>query len=667
MSQRSADRLRLPGFFLTGRSAAMTETPAARDGERAVPPSHGSPDASASARSSAAAAPPAAVFYVHGPGGVGKTALLREMRYRCQDRGVPTAHVDARHLEPTSARLQAAIEATSVPLALGDEQASSTATDDGDSTGPVLFVDTFEAVSSLYPWVRDTLIPALPASALLVLSGREPPPAAWRSDLALAPLLQVFELRNLTRAQSEAYLEQRQVPADQRSSILQFAHGHPLALSLAVDAILQAPTADLDPVDAPDLVGALVRRFLERVSSEAQRRAVEACAVVRGLTEPLLAHLLDLPAASDRVHDLFQWLRDLSFVDAGPGGLFPHDIVRTAVVADLRWRDRETHDRLQARAQDAYLTALDQATTDGTEASRSARSILIDYLFLYRQNPVVRPFFDRLRSEWNAQPPPVREPARPDDASRLQAMVERHEGRASADHFQHWWAHPAADTQVFRQPDGSLDGFFLALSLDELDCYDILGTDKSPAMIAKATKKNAAIGASVQFKQMDFLEINLSQKFDAAVSIFDSINYLHRSKDIQVLLKEVERVLNPNGLFIFDFTTPKNSVQAIEYLNNEEGYTPNNFRFFRKSRYDAGKQIHYNDFKIEKLDSDQETVLKRYTENHAQRIYTLKEMLDIIDASNFKILAKYEGFDFIDASEESLRITMVLTCPTTMS
>ncbi|MDZ7714867.1 MAG: class I SAM-dependent methyltransferase [Balneolaceae bacterium] len=207
----------------------------------------------------------------------------------------------------------------------------------------------------------------------------------------------------------------------------------------------------------------------------------------------------------------------------------------------------------------------------------------------------------------------------------------------------------------------------LALSLDELECYEILGTDKSPAMIAQAKKKASEIGSSVRFEQMDFLEINLDRKFDVAVSIFDSINYLHRSKDVQVLLKQVEDVLNSNGLFIFDFTTPKNSVKAIQYLNNEEGYTSDNYRFFRKSSYNPSKQIHYNNFKIEKLDRDQETVLKSYTENHSQRIYTLKEMLDIIDSSNFKILAKYEGFDFIDASEESLRITMVLTCPTTMS
>jgi len=68
----------------------------------------------------------------------------------------------------------------------------------------------------------------------------------------------------------------------------------------------------------------------------------------------------------------------------------------------------------------------------------------------------------------------------------------------------------------------------LSLSLYELMCYEIVGTDKSPAMITKAQRKNQDLAASVEFKEMDFLDISLNRKFDAVVSIFDSINYLHK-------------------------------------------------------------------------------------------------------------------------------------------
>lgn len=206
----------------------------------------------------------------------------------------------------------------------------------------------------------------------------------------------------------------------------------------------------------------------------------------------------------------------------------------------------------------------------------------------------------------------------------------------------------------------------LALSLDELLCYDILATDKSPDMIDKARKK-ATGSNSVRFRSMNFLNIDLNKTFDVVVSIFDSINYLHEPNEILNLFDQVEKVLAGNGLFIFDFTTPKNSIQSINFLNNEEGYTENNFRFFRKSRYDPDAKIHYNDFSIEKLGNDRESVVNRYREVHKQRIYTLNEMLDIVGNSNFSIIAKYDGFDLIDADEDSLRITMVLACPKTQS
>lgn len=203
----------------------------------------------------------------------------------------------------------------------------------------------------------------------------------------------------------------------------------------------------------------------------------------------------------------------------------------------------------------------------------------------------------------------------------------------------------------------------VSLFLDELECYNVVGTDKSSQMIVKAREKNRAMRCNVDFEVMDFLDLQLDRTFDAAFSVFDSINYLQSADEVLTFLNETASVLKPGGLLIFDFTTPKNSIQAIEYLNNEEGYTDDNFRYFRKSSYDAENQLHENTFQIEKLADDQETVVQEFSEVHQQRIYTLQEMLDIIDETTYNIRAKYSGFDFEEADDHSLRITMVLQCP----
>jgi MoxR-like ATPase len=41
------------------------------------------------------------VLYVFGPGGVGKTTLIREFARLCKEAGIPASYVDARNLEPS--------------------------------------------------------------------------------------------------------------------------------------------------------------------------------------------------------------------------------------------------------------------------------------------------------------------------------------------------------------------------------------------------------------------------------------------------------------------------------------------------------------------------------------------------------------------------------------
>lgn len=203
----------------------------------------------------------------------------------------------------------------------------------------------------------------------------------------------------------------------------------------------------------------------------------------------------------------------------------------------------------------------------------------------------------------------------------------------------------------------------MALSLDELGCYQITATDKSPQMITQAREKAKQLQHEVKFRVMDFLDIGLEHTFDVLVCIFDSVNYLHSPSRVLTMLEQIKKVMGPESLFIFDFTTPRNSIQAVNYLNNEEGYANANYRYFRKSRYDPEEKIHYNDFRIEKLSEDRETVVEEFTERHRQRIYTLDEMTGIVEEAGFDIVACYDGFDMEPAHRKSLRITMVLRCP----
>lgn len=410
------------------------------------------------------------ILYVHGPGGVGKTALMHAFARRCARRDVPAYYLDARTVASSSpADFTDALRRAAGRDVLSDDGAPH------QSQRFVLILDTFEVLVPLERWLRRHFIPCLPSNVLLVVSGREPPPPGWRADPGVQALLRTAPLRNLSPEESRRYLAQRAVPEAQRGKVLRFAHGHPLALSLAADAFDQDPDRDFEPIPAPDLVGALLKRFLDEVPSPEHRLATAACALVRYTTEAVLAHLLDRGDA----HALFEWLRSLSFVEAGPAGLFPHDAAREALVADLRWRDPEAFEALHRRARRFYSAQLRRARAAPAHSGRRfpARGalhedILTNYLYLYRDNPVVQPYFQQLQAKWQNHGALTRDNVRDEDWPHLRAMAARYEGEEAARLLDYWKGRQPEGALVFRDGEEAPAGFVVTLRLSEATAAD---------------------------------------------------------------------------------------------------------------------------------------------------------------------------------------------------
>tara|TARA_R100001143_G_scaffold63515_2_gene71270 strand:- start:66191 stop:66967 length:777 start_codon:yes stop_codon:yes gene_type:complete len=200
----------------------------------------------------------------------------------------------------------------------------------------------------------------------------------------------------------------------------------------------------------------------------------------------------------------------------------------------------------------------------------------------------------------------------------------------------------------------------IALSLEELDCYEITATDGSTDMIRVAKEKGASVNSEVHFEVMDFNNINSKNQFDVVYLIFDSINYLREEELILKLHHDVKKILAPNGIFIYDFTTPRNSRKAVKYLDNDTHIIGNKYKYQRESSYDAKSQIHTNVFQIEQLKQNGDAGTDLFKEIHQQKIYSQEYIRSIIEKTEFTILEAYDGFQLLPAHKNSLRITMVL-------
>jgi hypothetical protein len=395
--------------------------------------------------------PPFLLLHIHGPPGIGKTSLLDVLAGLAADAGARVVRLDGRDLVPSPPAVLQALGVLEVPEGEGAIAGLS------DSGRLVVLFDTYERLSPLDEWVRTRLLPRLPATALTVVAGRTPPDSAWRADPAWRELLRVVSLRNLSPEESRQYLQVCGVDPDRQEQLVELAHGHPLGLSLLADVVVRGGEAAADPL-TPDLVGTLLQRFVEIVPSGLHRRALEVCAPARVTTEALLREVLGLEDA----HELFTWLRELSFVESGPEGVFPHDLARDALEADLRWRDPEGYRRV-FRGVRGHINGRLQ-TSRGQEQQRA----IADAKYLFRRLPGVGSPVD-----WEAWGQQYPEPARPGDREPLLDLVLTWEGEASAAIAARWWERQPEGFFVVRGQDGVIGGFLALLDLTRASTQDI--------------------------------------------------------------------------------------------------------------------------------------------------------------------------------------------------
>jgi hypothetical protein len=413
------------------------------------------------------------VLHVFGPGGVGKTSLLEQFCRICDREQIRSLYIDTRNIEPTpesflsSLRMMMGLEKTDLPL-----QALA-----GRSDCHTILLDTYETLEPLDDWIRETFLPQLTENVLVVIAGRHAPTAAWRSDSGWQSLVRLVPLRNLSPEESQAYLTKRDVPTPQHQTVLEFTHGHPLALSLVADVFEQWQDLHFPTDVEPDIVKILLERFVQDLPSSNHRMALEACALVRVTTEALLSQMLGLLD----VHKLFNWLRSLSFVESGQQGIFPHDVVREVLIADLRWRHPDWYVELHRRARSYYTKSLQE-----TQGQRQHR-LLFDYIFLHRDNPAVRPRFT-----WQENSSLLTDTMRESDIPALISMVEQHEGRESASIAAYWLAQQPQGVLVFRDSQPKPAGFVITIALHLTSESDL---DADPAAIAawKHLQKHAPL------------------------------------------------------------------------------------------------------------------------------------------------------------------------------
>ncbi len=358
-----------------------------------------------------------AVHYLVGPGGIGKTTLLRRFEDEARQEGRPVISIDSRAIAASPA---------------GFEAAAGTAL---ATPGVVLLVDTFERCQALEGWLREAFLPRLPEDALVVMASRLPPDVRWRTDPAWYGVLRVRDLEPLTPSEAEQLMDTRGVPPRLHGSLHAFAGGHPLALVLASEVAVQDARHTTQWQVSGDVLTTLLDQLVGDVPSPAHRHALQICAHLLNTTQDALRVVF-----GDEAEAMFEWLRRCPFVEAGPYGLYPHDVVRDVLNGDLRWRDPEGWETMHRRMR-AHL--IEQAMTARGPARLPAMFALN---YLHRYGDVMPRYL-----VWRGHGEAYQDVYRPADRGALLHIAAESSGERTRELVEFWLDRKPEDFVVYRR------------------------------------------------------------------------------------------------------------------------------------------------------------------------------------------------------------------------
>lgn len=125
-------------------------------------------------------------------------------------------------------------------------------------------------------------------------------------------------------------------------------------------------------------------------------------------------------------------------------------------------------------------------------------------------------------------------------------------------------------------------------------------------------------------------------KYDLALLLFDSLNYLHDLNEVELLLNNVHNTLVEKGLFIFDITTPKNCERHFDGFINIEQIKDD--LFIHESDYEQSENTLITKLTFFKKKG---FLFARYDEKHKQKIFRVSDLLEQINNTDFKLKGIY--------------------------
>lgn len=186
--------------------------------------------------------------------------------------------------------------------------------------------------------------------------------------------------------------------------------------------------------------------------------------------------------------------------------------------------------------------------------------------------------------------------------------------------------------------------------------YDMIGIDISEDMLSVARAKADDNGiTNILYSLQDMTEFELYGTVDVILSLCDSINYITEYADLVNVFKQVNKYLEPDGLFIFDINTEYKFKHILG--DNTFADTEENAAYIWQNFYDENEKI--NEYYVNFFIKNNDNTYERTEECHYERAYSIEEIKNALSEAGLIFEHSYNAFSFDAPKEDSERIYIV--------
>ncbi|MDW0109007.1 class I SAM-dependent DNA methyltransferase [Sporosarcina aquimarina] len=181
---------------------------------------------------------------------------------------------------------------------------------------------------------------------------------------------------------------------------------------------------------------------------------------------------------------------------------------------------------------------------------------------------------------------------------------------------------------------------------------DITGIDLSEEMLTIAKERSKDRFPALTFLHQAMQQLDVPDKYDAAVIPIDSLNYLENLQDVSDTFHRIYEALLPGGLFMFDV----HSTFKTDILFMESPFTYDSPSISYIWETDEGEEPHSVHSELAFFVRKDDECYVRFDEVHYQRTFPIMQYVELLEKTGFSVERIFADWTDDAPEDESERI-----------